>query len=508
MKHRSILITALLDKVAYQASIKDAVKNNLKKMQYAWGKEHPFDCIVYSLRQMMSACTPVPMPKSVKGMFSIRTILILFLMMFSFHMFSLSAQTPRKDSGAEGLLVISPLKVGDRLPESLLNLSLEVSNHPQGNQSIRLSDYSDRKLILLDFWATWCGSCIEKFSELAKIQQEFGSDVLLLGATEDSKSKVNAFFAKREKGEFRLLSAVGNKLLASYFPHKMIPHYIWVGGDGKVLTVTSSGAVSITSVRDYLQNGIVPLSDKFDMDRQAPLFLSEYYPASNPLIHYAIFTKGSFRGYPQGAKYRYDDGKIIGRSFTNISLLELYEGIARGIFDQMNDRYTPKRRKIAVKETGPIKVQEYSFDFINPPTKASSLYSDMLSSLNSYSGYKGVIEKVAADCYSLIVIDSNKAKSLLSKGAKPRNTLFKKERATLVNLPLRIFIARAEELKFITWPIQNDTGIESNVDMLFERKIDSLAVLQKELAKYGLALKQTLRLMNTLVITDNKNTND
>ena len=435
-------------------------------------------------------------------------IVILIIVFTVLSMFSLSAQTPRKDSGADGLLVISPLKVGDRLPESLLNLSLEVINHPQGNPSIKLSDYSNRKLILLDFWATWCGSCIEKFSELAKIQHEFGSDVLLLGATEDSKSVVNAFFAKREKEEFRLLSVVGNKLLASYFPHKMIPHYIWITGDGKVLAVTSSGAVSIAAIRDYLQNGIAPESDKYDMDRQAPLFLSEYYPTSNPLIHYAIFTKGSFRGYPQGTKFRYDDEKIIGRSFTNVSLLELYEGIARGIFGQLNDRYTLKRRIITVKEPSLIKAEEYSFDFINPPTKASSLYSDMLSSLNSYSGYNGAVEKVKTDCYSLIVIDSEKAKLLPSKGAKARNTLFKKDGAALINLPISNFIVRAEELEFINWPIQNDTGIESNVDILFEKEIDSLAVLQDELAKYGLALKHTLRLLNTLLITDNKNTND
>ena len=107
MTNRSNWMSALLDKVAYLAAIKAAEKNNLKKIQNAWDKKYSFNCIIYSLRQIMSACTPVPMPKSIKGMFSIRTILILFLMMFSFHMFSLSAQTPRKDSEAEGLLSIS-----------------------------------------------------------------------------------------------------------------------------------------------------------------------------------------------------------------------------------------------------------------------------------------------------------------------------------------------------------------------------------------------------------------
>jgi len=138
-------MAALLDKVAYLAAIKDAANNNLKKMQYAWGKEHPFDCIVYSLRQMMSACTPVPMPKSVKGMiqfllnlyFLVFNVIIclskalknkqaLFMLACLFHMFSLSAQTPRKDSGAEGLLSVSGTVISSSDGKPIQGVSIRV----------------------------------------------------------------------------------------------------------------------------------------------------------------------------------------------------------------------------------------------------------------------------------------------------------------------------------------------------------------------------------------------
>jgi TonB-linked SusC/RagA family outer membrane protein len=140
-------MSALLDKVAYRAAIKDAEKNNLKKVQNAWDKKYPFNCIVYSLRQIMSACTPVPMPKSVKGMFSIRTILILFLMMFSFHMFSLSAQTPRKDSGAKGLLSVSGTVVSSIDGRPIEGVSIQVqgekgrvSSKNDGSFSLQVSN--------------------------------------------------------------------------------------------------------------------------------------------------------------------------------------------------------------------------------------------------------------------------------------------------------------------------------------------------------------------------------
>uniref|UniRef100_UPI002FDD7155 TonB-dependent receptor plug domain-containing protein n=1 Tax=Sphingobacterium multivorum TaxID=28454 RepID=UPI002FDD7155 len=157
MKHRSNLMSALLDKVAYLAAIKDAENNNFKKVPFTWDKKYPFDCIVYSLRQMMSACTPVPMPKSVKGIiqfslnlyFLVFNVIIclskalknkhaLFMLACLFHMFSLSAQTPRKDSGAKGLLSISGTVVSSSDEKPIQGVSIQV----QGEKS-RASSKND-----------------------------------------------------------------------------------------------------------------------------------------------------------------------------------------------------------------------------------------------------------------------------------------------------------------------------------------------------------------------------
>ncbi|WP_257667471.1 hypothetical protein [Parapedobacter tibetensis] len=48
---------------------------------------------------------------------------------------------------------IKPLQIGDTIPEALLNLPLQVVNHPEGKETITLADYKG-KLIILDFWAT------------------------------------------------------------------------------------------------------------------------------------------------------------------------------------------------------------------------------------------------------------------------------------------------------------------------------------------------------------------
>lgn len=85
---------------------------------------------------------------------------VLFLFLNLVSMFSLSAQTPRKDSGADGLPSTKALNIGDKIPQFFWDTPLEVVNHPSGQKTIKLSEYRDKKIIILDFWATWCSACI------------------------------------------------------------------------------------------------------------------------------------------------------------------------------------------------------------------------------------------------------------------------------------------------------------------------------------------------------------
>ena len=60
-----------------------------------------------------------------------------------------------------------PLKVGEALPASVWTAPMEVVNHPQ--KTIKLSEDKD-KLILLDFWNTWCSACLANFPKMEELQ--------------------------------------------------------------------------------------------------------------------------------------------------------------------------------------------------------------------------------------------------------------------------------------------------------------------------------------------------
>ena len=71
-------------------------------------------------------------------------------------------------------------KGGDLAPDVILS---RMNGEP-----VRLSDYRG-KVVLLHFWATWCGPCREEFPALEKLNQQMQSKpFVLLAVSEDGKS--------------------------------------------------------------------------------------------------------------------------------------------------------------------------------------------------------------------------------------------------------------------------------------------------------------------------------
>ena len=58
---------------------------------------------------------------------------------------------------------------------------------------VRLSDYKG-KVIIVDFWATWCKPCRKSIPDFNRLKEEFGDDLFILGLSKDeSPEDVKAF---------------------------------------------------------------------------------------------------------------------------------------------------------------------------------------------------------------------------------------------------------------------------------------------------------------------------
>lgn len=90
------------------------------------------------------------------------------------------------------------------------------------------------KVILLEFWATWCGPCIENIPRLNRYQKLFqGQGFEVVGVSHESFGTVKRFV---EKNDMRYRVAVDEKaVLNEAFGVTAIPHAVLVSAAGRVV---------------------------------------------------------------------------------------------------------------------------------------------------------------------------------------------------------------------------------------------------------------------------------
>lgn len=88
------------------------------------------------------------------------------------------------------------------------------------------------KVLMVDFWATWCGPCRKLIPEVNEYQKEFGDDLVVIGLS-DEKADVVKAFAEKTKMDYALgVDPKGRT--ASKLGIKGIPHVMIVSSDGVV----------------------------------------------------------------------------------------------------------------------------------------------------------------------------------------------------------------------------------------------------------------------------------
>lgn len=89
------------------------------------------------------------------------------------------------------------------------------------------------KVVMIDFWATWCGPCKKLIPEVNEFQEHFKNDMVVIGMSSDSTvDKVRDFM---KKTEMHYAQAVDTKARTSHeLGIKGIPHVVIMSTDGVI----------------------------------------------------------------------------------------------------------------------------------------------------------------------------------------------------------------------------------------------------------------------------------
>lgn len=399
------------------------------------------------------------------------------------------------------------IKVGETVPESFWTKPLQAVNHPQKTINFNVDK---NKLILLDFWATWCSACLKKFPEMEELKKKLSDKINIIAVTEQNRATIEKFFTSTNGQRYKnVVSVVDDKMLTQMFPHTAVPFIVWIK-DGKIINTTDGGQVNEQTITEVLKNETSSLQTVIQIDRKRPLMLSENFELEklSSIVGYNLFAKGRIRAIPFGSGFHRDGEIVYGRQFTNFSLMNIYRGISYELFRDFGDKFSDKRLINLTKNpeaidfnttTGGNFDKLYSIEYIVPKEEAKNLYTRMLRYVNENSNYVVSIEKKPVKC--LVLRRTSGIDKIASKGSESIGNVLKSP-YMLKNVTLDYLLSALEATNDITTlPVIDETGYQGKADLKFS-SFQDLKSIQKELSVYSLELVEVEKELPMLVVKD------
>jgi thiol-disulfide isomerase/thioredoxin len=133
--------------------------------------------------------------------------------------------------------------------------NLKFSFKDIDGKKVSLSQFKG-KVIILDFWATWCVPCKAEIPGFIELQKKYGDRGLqIIGLSVDDSMPTAKKYAAEMKINYPVLLAEGKEdVLQAYDPIPSIPVSVVIDREGKIV----SRHVGIASM-DVFEKEIVPL---------------------------------------------------------------------------------------------------------------------------------------------------------------------------------------------------------------------------------------------------------
>ncbi len=124
------------------------------------------------------------LPKGILG-YSLATLLVILMIMGSLVLIRVTSIEPRMSA------VIYGLEYLENKPAPLFNFRLLADDSEK-----TLADYKG-KVVLLNYWATWCAPCIKEMPDFNKLQEVYADQGLVVIALSDEDRESLSKFAEK-----------------------------------------------------------------------------------------------------------------------------------------------------------------------------------------------------------------------------------------------------------------------------------------------------------------------
>lgn len=446
-----------------------------------------------------------------------------FILVFCFTVFSLKDARPQspEQSGAVSGPAIKPLKIGDTIPEELWNLPLQVVNHPEGKETITLNDYKEKQLFILDFWATWCTTCLIKLPLLHNSVSKYQDEIQLIPVTHEKGRTIENYFTITRNEKLKelwqhFMTAVDEKKLTEFFPYQSLP-FVVVIKKGRVLSFPASSLVD---------EAFLKASISADSDTKSPALFKK----KNRTSYYSLLS--GFKEQEADATIESDTiSKSTLLEYTNHPISRLYQltGMFSEVFSTSNTVVADFPTDIVLSYTdesreshNPNYLEWYRKNLFSYELNAPIDYDERAlkeKMRNDLDFYLGVISKIEEREMPVYILKfQGKVEEIMSK-SKTRSivmdgTVYDRSSRNRIKAPRSPngkvnYILRGKPQDIIRTlqsisqnrPIIDETNITSLIDVDFADDTESFSDMAKTLRQQGFEIEEQLRPMKVLVLS-------
>lgn len=366
------------------------------------------------------------------------------------------------------------LKVGDIAPN--IDITDYILNTPSDKNF-------KNKFILLEFWATWCGPCLEEVPNLNKFQEKFKSkkDFVFISITNEKPDKVLRTL-KRIPFNSIVVSDQTGKTFKNFIGDKdgsySIPATILIDTKGIVKWIGNPHDLNDSILEKFINNKELSGSDYPNIDEQSgPIFIKSGEEKITDIAYKMIYDEASVYSFTllNGKKNEFS---------MNVNTLReqgLYFDLNKNLISIISNLSNISESQIILPEN--LKEQNYSLFYKNKNfnTEKESKQDVKMNLIKSLHLTEKVISK-KSDVYVFKVQNKNKLDEIINEteiknGYNSTHFLFSNVDINAVVKSISIYY------KII---VKDNTNLNGKYDFIL--KNNSLEDFRKDLEIYGLSL--------------------
>lgn len=415
--------------------------------------------------------------------------------------FKTSAQTLTKP--------VDRIAIGQKVPDVVIQ-----NLHNYKSKTAKLSDFAG-KLLIIDFWATWCKPCLMARSKMEGLQQQFDGKLQFLAVTYQDEKEVIPFMKKFNKGRKMLIPEVmSDQLLHDLFPHTYMPHYVWIDQEGIVRAITGDEEVTAINVQKLLGSKVgVVLKEKNDLTADGKLPTEHIVNADeehkNNILYASWFSRLRKDLIPVEKKYKEHD-KVVKYSGINLPI----EWFARYAYSKDTLYLGKNRILLEVKDSTKLfkdntvdyskwsEDNAYCYEIYVAEKSPLDLRAQMKVELNAmFPQYKFSLEKRRVKC--LVLVQTSDQEKFKTKGGTYSAKVTPME-CKVTNGSIHELLSRLKVIYLHgnPHPIINEIKYDKNVDLDLECNMGNVESINGALAKYDLKFIIAERVTDMMIVRD------